>query len=306
MKTLKYSVIGLAWLIGFACQGLYADCLSAPPGLVSWWRAENNALDQAGTNHGTILSGTTFAPGQVGQAFNFDASATSGLVIPSSPTLNPTEAITLEAWVNPSSYPNTGPAIVRKDLNTVGTTQYSLNIGDGITAGVAHCSIGLVSSVTGGLVPTNQWSHVAGTYDRQMLRLYVNGIEVASAPATAPIPTSSQNLGIGKEDPFLDRSFAGLMDEISIYNRALSAAEIQSIVTAGAAGKCLSLGPELRIVAATPGFATISWTPPTPGFVLQESLSLPSIHWTNSPSGTNNPVTVPATSPANFFRLAQP
>jgi hypothetical protein len=64
--------------------------------------------------------------------------------------------------------------------------------------------------------------------------------------------------------------------------------------------------PLLTIVPFAPGQATVSWSPNTPGFVLQESLSLSPPAWTNSPSGPTNPITVPATLPAKFFRLFTP
>lgn len=64
--------------------------------------------------------------------------------------------------------------------------------------------------------------------------------------------------------------------------------------------------PLLTLVPAAPGQATISWTPATPGFVLQETLSLAPSNWTNSASGANNPVTVTTTVPSNFYRLRQP
>jgi hypothetical protein len=62
--------------------------------------------------------------------------------------------------------------------------------------------------------------------------------------------------------------------------------------------------PTLTIAPASPGFATISWTPATDtNWMLQERLSLSAGAWTNSPSGATNPVTVPATPPARFYRL---
>lgn len=64
--------------------------------------------------------------------------------------------------------------------------------------------------------------------------------------------------------------------------------------------------PTLKIVPASPGYATVSWTPDTPGFVLQTSDSLAPTNWSNAPSGTNNPATVPATVPARFYRLFHP
>jgi hypothetical protein len=59
--------------------------------------------------------------------------------------------------------------------------------------------------------------------------------------------------------------------------------------------------PTLTIVPAAPGFAAISWSPPSPGFILQSSVSLSPTSWVTA--GTNNPVIVPTTVPARFYRL---
>ncbi len=64
--------------------------------------------------------------------------------------------------------------------------------------------------------------------------------------------------------------------------------------------------PTLTIVPATPGNATISWMPNTPGFALQETLVLSPANWTNSLSGATNPIIVPATLPTKFYRLFKP
>ena len=64
--------------------------------------------------------------------------------------------------------------------------------------------------------------------------------------------------------------------------------------------------PTLTIVATGAGQPTISWTPPTPGFVLQETWVLSPANWTNSPSGATNPIVLPATLPTKFYRLFKP
>jgi hypothetical protein len=64
--------------------------------------------------------------------------------------------------------------------------------------------------------------------------------------------------------------------------------------------------PMLRIVRAGAGLATISWSPSTPGFVLQQSDSLTPPNWSDAPSGAANPATVPATLPSKFYRLRRP
>ena len=64
--------------------------------------------------------------------------------------------------------------------------------------------------------------------------------------------------------------------------------------------------PLLSIAPFGAGQARISWTPNTPGFVLQENTNLTTTNWVNSPSGAGNPVTVPATLPIKSYRLRKP
>lgn len=64
--------------------------------------------------------------------------------------------------------------------------------------------------------------------------------------------------------------------------------------------------PQLSILPATPGHASISWAPATAGFVLQETLGLSPSNWTNSPTGATNPIVVPATLPSKLYRLTKP
>jgi hypothetical protein len=64
--------------------------------------------------------------------------------------------------------------------------------------------------------------------------------------------------------------------------------------------------PTLTIAPAAPGQAAVSWTPATPGFVLQEAWVLSPANWTNAPSGATNPVIVPTTLPTKFYRLFKP
>ena len=64
--------------------------------------------------------------------------------------------------------------------------------------------------------------------------------------------------------------------------------------------------PWLTITMIGPGSAQISWTPNTPGYVLQYTESFTPTNWVNAPSGSSNPVTVPATVPTRFYRLLKP
>ena len=76
-------------------------------------------------------------------------------------------------------------------------------------------------------LPINTWSHLASTYDGTTLRLYVNGTQVGSVATTGSIEVSSGVLRIGG-NTIWGEYFSGLIDEVRIYNRALSATEIQT------------------------------------------------------------------------------
>src|SRR5882757_2300700 len=91
----------LAFILAIAAvaQWTYgATCVSPPPGLVGWWRAEGNATNSAGTNDGTLQGGATAtAAGMVGQAFSFNGT-NQFVQIPDGPAVRPTN-LTIECWV---------------------------------------------------------------------------------------------------------------------------------------------------------------------------------------------------------------
>ena len=76
-------------------------------------------------------------------------------------------------------------------------------------------------------LPANGWSHLTETYDGAALRLYVNGTQVASTAHTGTIASSTNPLQIGG-DSIYGQFFAGLIDEVRVYNVALTPAQIQA------------------------------------------------------------------------------
>jgi hypothetical protein len=84
-----------------------------------------------------------------------------------------------------------------------------------------------VDVISSNPVPSNAWSHLALTYDNSMLRLYVNGTQVGTRTTSGALLTSTGALRIGGNSIW-GEFFAGRIDEVRIYNRALSTAEIQA------------------------------------------------------------------------------
>jgi len=214
-----------------------------PAGIVSWYKAEGNASDAVGNNNGTTTN-VTYGPGEVGQAFQFSGKS-SYVSIPDSPTLDPA-TVTVEAWVKGT---NVAPfeVVMAKGADANWGGSYGLYTGD--SGGLFFEFLfqanpngaGFVSPGAGPGIWDGQWHHVAGTYDGASVRLYVDGKQVGSGtPAQGSIaynlPTSNV-LSIGTYLGPYPSQFTGAVDELAIYDRALSASEIQAIYNLGTAGK---------------------------------------------------------------------
>ena len=228
-------------------------CVTPPSGLVSWWQAEGNANDTVDSNSGILLNGATFAPGRVGQAFSFDGT-NDYIRVTDRPNLHFTNALTIEAWLFPTSLGGYHHEVVSKwDWHYPGaqkgyttTVMPDGRIGFGV-CNDGYCSEGPVvgssaSAYRTNSLPVNQWTHFAATYDGSALTIYVNGILEGQTAYNGGIFPGTNDLLIGAA--LADAGggalspFAGLIDEPATYNRAVSSAEIQAIYNAGSAGKC--------------------------------------------------------------------
>ena len=227
-------------------------CAPVPSGLVGWWRAEGNANDSAGTDEGIPEGGLAYAPGEVGQAFVFNGTD-ADVHIPASATLNVGAGggMSVEAWIKPAEVTAQHP-LVEWNGGSFGAELWlgvipPLGTGPGCLYGAlvdASRHPNAISSA-GGLVVPNAWQHVALTYDKTtgIAVLYLDGavVQQETLGVTTPLTTGDLWLGLRPYEPNDSAAglrYAGLMDEVSIYNRALSAAEIQAIYAAGSSGKC--------------------------------------------------------------------
>ncbi|HZL79849.1 MAG TPA: LamG-like jellyroll fold domain-containing protein [Candidatus Limnocylindrales bacterium] len=223
------------------CAPATTVCVTPPSGLIAWWRAESNALDSIGPNNGTLVGETSYAPGKVGQAFNFSAVG-DAVSAPTSGFPTGTSDRTIECWVYLNSFISGTESFIAGYGNFGGTGGQAYAMGVYPDQRLYFSQWG--SGIFGPVLNTNQWYHVAVTSGgTNSITLYLNGTNVASGSLPFDTPAGSQLFIGGVSAPFNTRQMVGLIDEVSIYNRALTPAEIQSIYNAGSAGKCFTPVP---------------------------------------------------------------
>jgi len=225
-------------------------CVAPPSGLVGWWRFEGDTKDIAAANNGTVLGASgAYAAGKVGQAFSLNGSDWFVIVSDSSSLATVSSAVTIDAWINPQ--PGSGLRVIAAKNSSPGSWGgYTLKLNDGRLEMVVADNPLLSSSA----LPTNTWVHVAGVYDGTAMRLYVNGALAASTAAGAAGLANTFPLTIGANAGGTD-IFSGLIDELEIYNHALSGTEIAGIYYAGSLGKCRSAVPAISSLSPSAAFA---------------------------------------------------
>jgi Concanavalin A-like lectin/glucanases superfamily len=208
-----------------------------PSGLVAAYGFAEGAgptvADSSGNgNTGTISGATWTTQGKFGSALVFDG--TSAVVtVPGAASLQLTTGMTLEAWVYPTVAPAGWRAVIDKNVDRY-YLMASSDQGNRPVAGGTWAA-GNQNAPGPTVLAVNTWTHLAATFDGATVRLYVNGTQVASQAQTTPLTTSTGTLQIGG-DAYWGENFAGRIDEVRIYNRALSAAEIQRDMIAPIAG----------------------------------------------------------------------
>jgi hypothetical protein len=261
-------VLLLAAGLLFAIRVSAQSCIPAPNGLIGWWPGDGNANDIASTNNGTLGGGATASTaGIIGSAFLFDG--TYGYVaIPDAPALHPTN-LTIEAWVrcdlldtpSDNSYPGQQYVIFRQNAEVENFEGFDLAkdrrpqyVGTNDTWSFEMTSTSgenvYLESTT--FVQTNVWYHIAGVRGSNYIQLYVDGKLEAQASVDFPVGYGDYPLYFATTgESYYDHKFAGALDEVALYNRALSSNEIAAIYAAGRAGKCKQ--PTAVAIGLSPG-----------------------------------------------------
>ena len=171
-----------------------------------------NFIDSAWTN------------GKFGSALEFDGK-NDYVEVPYSDNLDITDAITLSAWVYPNSLSDWA-SIIERDQQA----GYKLGF---LNNNVTFTLYGLWDSFSIGTIPLNQWSHIAATYDRQNVKIYINGNLDNTIPHTDQIGIGTSPLDIGRRRTINFDYFNGIIDEVRIWNRALNSTEINAEMNKG-------------------------------------------------------------------------
>ena len=214
------------------------------------------AADSSGNgNNGTLVNGTTWSTtAKFGRAANFDG-VDDRIDVADSNSLDLGAGMTLEAWVRPTA--NSGyRTVVLKEVS--GELAYSLYAADSDhathpsgwvrVAGVSH-----YADATAAL-PLSTWTHVAVTYNGAALVYYVNGVQTRSTVVSGSIMTSGMPLRIGS-NTIWGEYFQGQIDEVRVYNRALSQSEIQIDMVTPIGGTADTTAPTVALTAPAAGAA---------------------------------------------------
>jgi hypothetical protein len=173
-------------------------------------------------NTGTIANATWTSGGKYGNALSFDGTS-SRVTIDDAASLRLTTGMTLEAWVNPSTASSRW-----RDINYRGADSFYLDTYNSAPVAGLTLTPSTNSNTFGfAALPLNTWTHLAETFDGSNVTLFVNGVQVATTPIAGSLLDSTDPLEIGSDHIF-GQYFRGLIDEVRVYNVALTADQIQT------------------------------------------------------------------------------
>jgi hypothetical protein len=226
-------------------------CAPPPPQMISWWQGEGNGNDPVSNNTLSFYGGPGFVTGEVGQAFNFTGGQAASPGLPSNLNITGNQ-VTIDGWVNLNATQSQGVFFGKSES---GQNDYALFMLSSQLAACIKTNDGTEHFLYSGYVPINgQWTHIALTYDGSTETIYADGAVVAQQSVSGNIQGDGVNFWIGGRSSGGDLTINAGIDEVEVFNRALSAAEIAALYSAGSAGKC-------RSSCVTPPSNMIAWWP---------------------------------------------
>ncbi len=215
------------------CAVLILSSTVSAAGLVGWWTFDETsgttAKDSSGKgNDGRIVGTPHWVPGKIGGAFQFDGS--TYINCGRSPSLNLRDQITIAFWFKVQAFSNTWEAFLAKGDGAYRASR-SNGTGDSVHMGITGGNyFDATTIVTGG-----QWHHYCGTYDGATASIYIDGKLDATRQYSGGIgDSSSYDLYIGENQQATGRMLHGVLDDVRLYDRALSGQQIQDLIATGA------------------------------------------------------------------------
>lgn len=234
-RNLKFTFLLMFFVIVLYIPG---NAQNITTGLVAHYEFENttgDAIDAAGSHNGTVVGATRGVPGKVGNAFSFDGN--DYVSINNHSDVVGYNQFTLSAWVKPASSSGYRCIITKVHPERDFVLRFS---GSDLSV---HCyNTSYNSCGKSSALILNQWMHIASTFNNGVWKLYVDGVEVSSCTSSILPPWTSTYMTIGALKTSTE-FFIGLIDEVRVYNRALSSADITALYnyTGGASIPALSI-----------------------------------------------------------------
>jgi hypothetical protein len=221
-----------------ASSDVAIDAPGLPSGLVAWFQLDDPAgttfVDSLGGPAGSCTAGTCPTPtaGHLGGAFLFDG-VSSCISVPDAGQLAMTQAqVTIAIWARQDALQPASQVMKRVDVgaNTEDSWELETLLADGTMSFIDARNTGnLTTQSAPGAIVLGTWQHLAGSFDGTMTRLYVGGALVAMRTDARQVMYDTHEMRIGCDDNGtggIDGLFAGALDDVQIYDRALSDAEI--------------------------------------------------------------------------------
>lgn len=226
-------------------------CINLISNLVSWWRAESNSLDSVGgvaaQYSGILTQAFRYTAGEVGAAFR--CGVRSYFLTPAAPQLDlgAGDGFAVEAWIKPDALTTSQSLIEWSGTRTIEGVGLMIStnalLGFLTDTNVQPARTVIIRSPAGTLPKGGGWQHVGLTYEKNagVAKLFHNGQLVAQTNVGAIRPHTAPPLyfgGFHSSATLLRNYYEGGLDEIALYDRAITSNEILSLYNAGAAGRC--------------------------------------------------------------------
>ncbi len=229
-NTISVSVKDSAGAIATATAGY---TLLSPSGLVGYWKFDEGSgtttADSSGLGNNGTLNGATWVSGVSGDAVSFDGTGTY-VEVPGTSALEPTSTVSVTAWVKTTTAPALGGEVVSMGDNYVLRVLSDGNVFFFFYNGTTWITV----QTTGVNVLDGRWHNIAGVKSASQIQIFVDGVSKAAYSTSDTIPyTLGTNLYFGKHgNGSTSYNFNGVIDDVRIYNTALSATDVQNIYAA--------------------------------------------------------------------------